>query len=244
MWGNLDDMNDGKGGFLDESQFKADPERVDKSKRVQNIIPLMIGHLLKAKGDVQIWEMPTRTIAIVGILIKMEHATTKITYEIEDETGSITAFRWLEADKTPADYGLEMNTYVKVFGFLREQNDKKHILAVKIVPLRDLNELTNHLLEVTYVTLKCEKLANKGTVSDMYKQESGTVDEVSGLTRDQTVVFKIIQAQNDTDNGIQRDELKRRVPPNILPQVDGIIDFLTSEGHIYTTLTDDHFKTT
>lgn len=241
MWGNLDQTDDGSGGFLDDSRAKADPE---KSKRVQNILPLMIGHLLKASGDINIWGLPARTITVVGIMRNMDHATTKVSYEIEDETGKITAFRWLEADKATTDDGIEINTYVRVFGFLREQNEKKHILVVKILPVTDLNELTSHLLEVTFVTLKAEKMASKPVTSDMSMQDAGASDEISGLTKDQTVVFKVIQAQNDTDNGIHRDDLKSQVPKNILPHVDHIIDFLTSEGHIYTTLTDDHFKTT
>ena len=93
---------------------------------------------------------------------------------------------------------------------------------------------------MTFVTLHIQKTSN-----DQYKDSDvPMLDDNLGLTKDQITVFRIIQAENDTVNGIERKTLKNRVPKNILPIVDDIIDFLTSEGHIYTTFTDDHFKTT
>lgn len=103
-----------------------------------------------------------------------------------------------------------------------------------------LNELTNHLLEVIFITLR-QKTSNQYKDSD---KDVPMPDDNLGLTKDQLAVFRIIQEENDTVNGIERKTLKDRIPKNILPIVDDIIDFLTSEGHIYTTFTDDHFKTT
>lgn len=67
-------------------------------------------------------------------------------------------------------------------------------------------------------------------------------DNFIGLTKEQSIIFNIIQAKNDSENGIERNAIKAHVPKNI--DVDNIISFLTNEGHIYTTLTDNHFKTT
>ncbi|KAK1117712.1 hypothetical protein K0M31_015655 [Melipona bicolor] len=177
----------------------------------------------------------------IGIVNHIEKSSTKVTYEIEDETGRITCFQWLAVIGKITQPVINLNTYVRVFGQIKEQNQTKHVLIVKIYPVTTLNELTNHLLEVTFVSLHIQKTSN----DNQYKGSDVLMpDDNLGLTKDQVTVFRIIQAENDTVNGIERKTLKNRVPKNILPIIDDIIDFLTSEGHIYTTCTDDHFKTT
>lgn len=130
---------------------------------------------------------------------------------------------------------------------LREQNDKRHILILRLLPLQNLNELTNHILEVIHASLKAEAKLNK----NRKLKKNTTTNEVSneddlhyGMSSQQSLVYKIIYVQNDTECGIERSEIKKKVPKSILSDVDNIIEFLVSEGHIYTTSTDDHFKTT
>lgn len=103
------------------------------------------------------------------------------------------------------------------------------------------------MLEVTYATLKSEqifKTNNTNTVSVNVDDNPMFNNDCTGMTTEQAIVFKIIQAENETECGIERNEIKSRVPERILDKVDKIIHFLTSEGHIYTTRTDDHFKAT
>ncbi|XP_034188926.1 replication protein A 32 kDa subunit-like [Osmia lignaria lignaria] len=245
MWGNPTlnaTVANTSGGFLNDSQ---DSKR-GTSKRVENVIPIMIRHLTQSNDDLQLWGIPVHIVTFVGIVRKIERTTTKVTYEIEDDTGSVTAFHWLATTNKP-EPPIKLNSYVKIYGHKREQNQKKCVLILKMRPLIDLNELTNHLLEVTYVTLKAEKIFN---IEKERHESAGmhdvtmTDDNVNGLTKEQVLVFKVIQAENDNENGIERDVLKTRVSKNLLPYLDDILDFLISEGHIYTTLTDDHFKTT
>lgn len=156
--------------------------------------------------------------------------------------------KWLEADAKPLDQKKHTNTYARVAGLLREQNDKRYILIIRMSPLQDLNELTTHILEVTFATLKAEVLAQKNkNVIDHSADGNERPSEDSpyyGMTGDQTLVYKIIHAQNDTESGIERSDIKAQVPRRILSDIDNILEFLVSEGHIYTTSTDNHFKTT
>ena len=39
------------------------------------------------------------------------------------------------------------NTYVRIFGHVRSFNNKRSVVAFKILPILDANEITNHLLE-------------------------------------------------------------------------------------------------
>lgn len=145
---------------------------------------------------------------------------------------------------------MQVNTYIRIIGLLREQNDKRHVLILRMWPLQSLNELTNHLLEVTYVVLKSKAMAKQSNeVGDGNSTMELTEEQLEncpdyGMTADQSLVYKIIHAQNDTDSGIERSEIKAKVPRKIFSRTDSILDFLVSEGHIYTTCTDDHFKTT
>ncbi|XP_076661682.1 replication protein A 32 kDa subunit [Halictus rubicundus] len=251
MWSsNLDTSAKFEGGFLDNS--RKDGQDDTKSRRAQTIVPVMIGHLLATSSteETKFWGIPARMFTFLGIVRNVEETATKISYDVEDQTGTIIALKWLEADKKASDMTMQMNTYVRIVGLLREQNDKRHVLILRMWPLQDLNELTNHILEVTYATLKAEAMAKKGNETEV-RHNGSTIDNgpsedspYYGMTGDQTLVYKIIHAQNNTESGIERSEIKSQVPKRVLSEIDNILDFLVSEGHIYTTSTDDYFKTT
>ena len=234
------------GGFLDNS--RKDGQDDVKSRRIQTIVPVMVKHLLSGFSidEAKFWDIPARMFAIVGIVRNVEETATKISYDIEDQTGTITALKWLEADKKSSERPVQVDTYIRVLGLLRERNDKRHILMLRMWQLQNLNELTNHLLEVTYATLKAEAMAKKRTGTNGTAGNNKPSDDSPyyGMTGDQTLVYKIIHAQNDTESGIDRSDIKTQVPKRILGEIDNILDFLVSEGHIYTTCTDNRFKTT
>ncbi|XP_076629660.1 replication protein A 32 kDa subunit [Colletes latitarsis] len=248
MWStNLDNSGSFEGGFMDNSK-KASQSDV-KFRRVQTIASVMIRHLLTypTVEDIRIWDIPTRMFSIVGIIRNFEETATKMAYDVEDQTGTITALKWLEADKKASGLLMQTNIYVNVIGLLREQNEKRHMLILKLRPLVNLNELTTHLLEVTFLMLKAEAML-KNELENNQKNDTneGPSEDTPyyGMTKEQTLVYKIIHAQNATESGIERCDIKTQVPRKMLTEVDGILDFLVSEGHIYTTSTDDHFKTT
>lgn len=240
----MDLMNESDmgGGFLNESTSFSEDKK--KSQIVQNIVPAMIMHIINSTGELKLWGNRVHVVTFVGILRKVEEATTKILYEIEDDTGKITGHRWLEANNTAPQETWKLNTYYRVFGLPRDINGTRQIMILRIMPVEDLNELTNHLLEVTYVALKRKKAVEASSQNSDFSDGRTLFTECPGMTPEQVIVFKLIQAGNDTDCGVERSEIKKRVPKHILPQVDDIIEFLTSEGHIYSTYTDDQFKTT
>lgn len=80
------------GGFLNESISYIDEneKKTNRSKRINNIVPLMICHIINLKDqsdELSLWGLPVSIITIVGIVRHVERTTTKITYDIEDETG-------------------------------------------------------------------------------------------------------------------------------------------------------------
>ncbi|KAK2577465.1 hypothetical protein KPH14_003567 [Odynerus spinipes] len=193
-----------------------------------NIVPVTISDITRSSGEIKIWGMPVHIMTFVGILRKMEESAKNITYEFEDDTDTITGFQWQVKNSTTADSALKINSYVRVYGSLRIQEGKRVILVLRIFPLKDLNELTTHLLEVIHVKLSAEKAHKEGTEEPLSVDARTVFTDSFGMSEEQSTVFKIIQTAPDNDNAIERNEIKRRVPPNILPQVDDILNFLIS----------------
>lgn len=235
MWANVNIAASTSNGFLNDAR---DLNNGNKkiARRIVKIIPVVIQQIKSFNNDSQ-----NHVFSFIGIVNYIERNNNKITYEIEDDTDHIKSFKWLETGKISEPL-INLNTYVRIYGHLREQNEKKYILILRIWPLIHLNELTNHLLEVTYVILKSQKMLNKQNKKSNTDNAFMIDDNCIGLTKEQSIIFNIIQAKNDSENGIERNVIKTCVPKNI--DVDNIINFLINEGHIYSTLTDNHFKTT
>lgn len=158
-----------------------------------------------------------------------------------------------------------VNTYVRVLGLPRENKGEQTVMIVKMFPISELNEIPNHLLEVTYIMLKARNMKDgnasagfQGTVGAGNSYASNATNDggagangstmdngaPNGLDNDHAMIFNIIRTKNDDESGIERSEIKQRAPNNLKHRIDTILEFLSNEGHIYTTCSDDYFKTT
>lgn len=156
-------------------------------------------------------------------------------------TGNLTAVMWLEADKNPVE-DIQVNTYVRVTGMIRDQSNKRHLLILRIRPLEDLNELTCHFGEVIYFMLKANKPAEElATTNTNVLMSDNTI---SGMSVEQVTILEIVRSANDAECGIEKRDILTKVPKHIIPRLDEILDFLLCEGHIYTTSSEDFFKAT
>lgn len=104
-------------------------------------------------------------VHLVGILRDYEVQSTKATYRIEDHTGEIKAIWWLESDtdSVPNLPLVKEGNYVQVFGSIRNKEEGKMVMVLKMFPVEDCNILTNHLLQVVHARLSYEAM-NKSTV--------------------------------------------------------------------------------
>ncbi|PNI24532.1 RPA2 isoform 5, partial [Pan troglodytes] len=131
------------------------PSQAEKKSRAraQHIVPCTISQLLSATlvdevfriGNVEISQ-----VTIVGIIRHAEKAPTNIVYKIDDMTAAPMDVRqWVDTDDTSSENTVvPPETYVKVAGHLRSFQNKKSLVAFKIMPLEDMNEFTTHILEV------------------------------------------------------------------------------------------------
>lgn len=79
------------GGFLDEStsgtQAAGGGRKAQSNDR--SIVPVLIKHITSATGDLQIAGKTVNTLTFVGIVRHIEQETTKISYHIQDDTGTL-----------------------------------------------------------------------------------------------------------------------------------------------------------
>ncbi|KAG8527545.1 uncharacterized protein KY384_007697 [Bacidia gigantensis] len=121
-------------------------------------------------------------IAFVGQIRNISTQTTNITYKLDDGTGTIEVKQWVDADtqnnmdidggKVQSDSSkpkLTENEWAKVWGKLKQFNNRRHVGAHVIRPVTDKMDLTYHLLEATYVHL----YFSRGPL-DQVKQEPGS----------------------------------------------------------------------
>lgn len=248
MWNNHDTSHQfgesNEGGFMPDMTV-TESQSEEGAKRASSITPFLAGHINKVPlAELTILGLEVRLVTIVGIVRDVVETSTKISYKIEDETGTVDVELWLEENARANHVLQKLNTYVRVFGIIKEKSGKQVIVLLKIWPLKSLNDLTTHLLEVTDIFTQDE------STEDIYPESSNVVSspaegqELLGVSAEQNIVFKIIKRHNHSENGISKDAIKRELPSHLVSRLDEIIEFLSSEGHIYTTCTDDNYKTT
>lgn len=162
-----------------------------------------------------------------------------INYAHSITIGIVTAMMWLEADKNSGE-DILVNTYVRVYGLIRDQNNQRNVLILRIYPLEDLNELTCHFMEVIHFMLMFNKPAEETTTSNMMTYDN----TMSGMTSEQMTVLEIVRSANDSETGVEKRNILTKLPKHFVPRLDEILDFLLCEGHIYTTSSEDFFKAT
>ncbi|XP_070556465.1 replication protein A 32 kDa subunit-like [Ptychodera flava] len=246
------------GGFgspMPASQDKA------KGRRPQNLMPATVAELLKSTDeDYKVGDVEVNMVTVVGLVREVQEAPTNILYKVDDMTGPpIDVRQWIDTDDagdSEKSRPIPENTYVRVIGQLRTFGGKRNISAFKVQPLTDLNELTMHMMEVLHSHMyvdKAQKTAAMGMngASHTNMQQMNTGDQggysgaqpALGLSNVQRQVQQIIQACSD-ETGVSVDNISRQLRNLSKDAIRNAIEFLSNEGHIYSTIDDDHFKST
>lgn len=166
------------------------------------------------------------------------------------------------------------NDYVRVFGSVRSFKGVRNIVSFKIEKLTDMNEMTLHLIEVMHAHLAIQKrhLGGGGgqaggsfgsssagvgsgggggysytasTTSNFTPMDTGNMSSIhdQGLSGVQKQVYEVITSFK-SEMGISSSEIRGILTAVSQNEVKKAIDFLADEGHIYSTIDDDHFKST
>lgn len=213
-------------------------------------------------------------VVIVGVIRQVETKNTKNTYTVEDHTGVIEVVHWIdgaEDDENAARKRAECREgmYVRAIGTVKTFNDKRSITAFLVKPITDFNEITHHLLNVLQVHLYMTKGkigddANGGAaaaaaahagaapmaVDNSFGGQFASTgmdtnnDTVDGFSAEQSAIIKVLQACS-SEAGLSIDELCGQLGKTFGEQkIRAAINQLNDDGVLYSTVDDDHFKTT
>lgn len=231
-----------------------------KGKRAQNVVPVQISEVLNAPEEgFTVEGMEVGMVVVLGRVLSVEKAATKTKYQIEDASGQVDVIQWIEEGSSEKEH--VEGTYVKVVGSIRTQADKKHIMAFRILDVANKAERDAHALEVVYTHLKLKQISQKmgggmgmgeapglsnsmmgGSFGGHMPATSATTATFNNKNHD--MVYAVIK-QNNEEQGINTASILAQLKGRInKKEMDDSIAFLSNEGHIYSTVDEDHFKST
>lgn len=190
-------------------------------ERAEGIAPVVIQQVLKSpEGNFHMFDMTFSMVCIRAIVRKVDVSSTKITYMLEDHSGQIDAYYWLEEGDTMKAPDVMVNQYATVYGGVRSQGGRKTLMVFKMMPLKEPNELVTHLLETLNAYYKAERISSRGIGGNDYSSYSGvgstqpgygiTDDGTCDLTPIQKTVFQVIKSYKAED-GISRDTIRKKL---------------------------------
>ena len=209
-------------------------------------------------------------VLIMGKVSNVKAKETAKTLTLDDGTGSITVQIWANDDDPPLvvaqRQSIQDGIYAKCYGAPRRFNNEWTINSFYMAPIKDFNELTHHFLESMFVRLQLEKgpintsLASKGfspsefggvggghnTFGVPISAAANSMNNPNALSGNPKLVHDLFAQDHSTEEGYSisfvADKLKAR--GLTLAQIVQICNGLVNEGHLYTTVDDDHFKST
>lgn len=234
--------------------------------RASQIIPCTVSQLMSASqadeafrvGDVEVAQ-----VTIVGVIRSTDKSMTNIQYKVDDMTGApMDVKQWVDTEDPGVDSTvLPPGTYVKVSGNMRSFQNHRSVVAFSVRPLEDMNEITSHMLEVVQAHMMLSKPQSMsggggGMSSHVTPMSRPGMDStgggyagandlanVNGLSGNQNQVLSLIRGCPDPQ-GISIQDLKQRLSGISLAVIKQAVEFLSNEGHIFSTIDEDHYKST
>ncbi|XP_070691486.1 replication protein A 32 kDa subunit isoform X2 [Pempheris klunzingeri] len=231
--------------------------------RATQIIPCTVSQLMSASqsdeafrvGDVEVAQ-----VTIVGVIRSTDKSMTNIQYKVDDMTGApMDVKQWVDTEDPGMDSTvLPPGTYVKVSGNLRSFQNHRSVVAFSVRPLEDMNEITSHMLEVVQAHMALGKpqstsggggggMSSNATPTsrpDVGGSYAGANEMLNnGLSANQNQVLSLIRSCPEPQ-GISIQDLKLRLGGISLSIIKQAVEFLSNEGHIFSTIDEDHYKST
>lgn len=126
-------------------------------------------------------------------------------------------------------------------------------MIYKIQPAKGANEVNTHYLEVLNARYQAEEFSKGGSAGGFEGTSKMEVDgfggvkqepaESQGLQGKAAVIFNAIRAvpDNRAETGVSKQELIKKFPSFSVAEIESILDKMSNEGQIYSTIDSDHY---
>ncbi|KAJ2725424.1 Omega-amidase nit3 [Coemansia sp. Benny D115] len=247
--------NASRGGYKNQTLRPVTIKQLTQVEPVKEDNPIMID------GE------EIRQVTFIGVVRSFNRQNTNINYSIEDGTGMIDVRLWtndtdMDSDGTSGDPGVKEGEYARVYGDLKFFNGKRHVTANRVRPVTDHNEIAYHGAEAIYVHLTKTRgvaPALHGSVGGAQKpevkmaggfgnQQGGMIGggtNSMGMSLVQAAVMEGIKTTNFSPEGVSITAVKNSLAGRFQPsEIAAAVEWLTQEGHIYSTIDDNTFLPT
>mmetsp|Transcript_8452 Transcript_8452/g.14249 ORF Transcript_8452/g.14249 Transcript_8452/m.14249 type:complete len:304 (+) Transcript_8452:54-965(+) len=260
----------GNGGFnIDNSS----PDGKAKSRDSQSLIPVTIKQLkgaMAATGGEQGFTIDGKDlhqVTIVGVIMSAEEQNTNLQYQLDDGTDDIMVKMWIDAD---ADESImerrafwKEGKLVRVVGQLRSFNHTRSIVAFNISPITDFNEYTFHFIEAVHTHLRNTRgkppaaggnampaaggsiaVGGYGMQQPSMRQPGGGMQQRPPSLQDTVLSFFTNYGHSESGCTVKDCYDAMKAQGSSMSQIRECVDMLVGEGHLYSTIDDEHFKST
>lgn len=219
--------------------------------RHDNMVPCTIAQIhMMGQDTLIIGSLEVQYVSLVGLVRSVDQQSTRVNFTLDDRTGPpIEGLIFAqEEEQMRVMSHLVEGSYVRVVGPVRSVEGKRQLKAFKVFPVTDLNELTLHLAEVVHANMTLQV----GFTATSVKHEAmdtssnaflGGAASNLGLNQQQKLVYEAIR-ECTTNFGISFDEICSKLKSLNTALIREVVEFLANEGHIFTTMDDEHYKAT
>ncbi|XP_055328142.1 replication protein A 32 kDa subunit-like isoform X2 [Paramacrobiotus metropolitanus] len=212
-------------------------------------------------------------VTLVAQVRECRQTSTYTSLTLDDKTGAtLEAKIWGESQEEVEAAAVATGQYVRVYGTVKSVNDNVMLTAYSVQRVKDLNEVSFHMLDVIHSHVMIAKCAQAGPAAGtqefpaasssfvastpsrvdlMDYQASGMDGGFSvgqhfaplGLTPMQSAVFAYCQTGSET-NGRDIRLMISELPPQFRNKqlIEDALQYLSQEGQIYNTVDDFHYK--
>jgi len=227
-----------------------------RRQRLNNLMPVTCAEALVASQDDDVFRSPLgmalSQVSVVGVITRVDKSATRCDYDLEDGSGAPLEVRvFIDSDADPV---YAEGTFVRCCGHLRAMAGKRTVSAFKLTPISDYNDVTRHMLEVLESHMVHQKshqassapaftgLGAPTPAAGIGGGGGGAI--ISGLTPMQSQLQHIIRSCAAVE-GADISQIRTAMGGAVTEkQLRDTLDFLQNEGYCYSTVDEDHFKST
>lgn len=199
-------------------------------------------------------------VTIVGKVVSKEETGAHKVYKVDDGTGAVCCKVYSAEDGAGGEAGevsYDTNDYVRVTGKLKSWNDARYIQMLNCRKITDFNEVAFHFLDAMYASSRfsnekgssvaAQATTATGAAPAAYAMPtSGNNPEAGGSLQEQLLsIYNNPSGPAAGDSGIEISEMCKLLGGKYtMDAVREAVEMLSNEGHVYSTITDDHHRST